>query len=159
MEAQNPSLQISSYLWLSGVKWGILTDGRFWRLYERESSKHLDVYYEIDLPDLLQKGDPETFKYFALLFRKEAIPNFLDEVYQGSIDYAKEVGEDLKKNIYEALKILAEGFLKHSANHLGPSQLEFIRSQALIYLYRLLFILYAEDRQPSASASFLPRQK
>lgn len=109
-EAQNPSLQISRYLWLSGVKWGILTDGRFWRLYERESSKHIDVYYEIDLPELLEKGDAERFKYFALLFRKEAIPSFLDKVQQGSINYAKEVGEDLKKNIYEALKVLAEGF-------------------------------------------------
>ena len=28
-EVQNPSLQISRYLWLSGVQWGVLTDGEY----------------------------------------------------------------------------------------------------------------------------------
>lgn len=36
-DVQNPSLQISRYLWLTNVKWGVLTDGKIWRLYERET--------------------------------------------------------------------------------------------------------------------------
>jgi len=108
-EVQNPSLQISRYLWLTGVKWGILTDGEYWRLYERETSKRLDIFYEIDLEDLIESGSVEDFRYFYLLFRRDAFPEFIEKVYKGSVDYAEEVGDELKENIYQALKTLAQG--------------------------------------------------
>ena len=145
-EVQNPSLQISRYLWLTGVKWGILTDGKYWRLYERETSKRLDIFYEIDLEDLIENGSIEDFKYLYLFFRKGAFPDFLEKVYKGSIDYAEAVGEELKENVYEALRILAEGFLKTPGNNLKEIHLKEIHDGSLILLYRLLFILYAEYR-------------
>lgn len=145
-EVQNQSLQISRYLWLTGVKWGILTDGKYWRLYERETSKRLDIFYEIDLEDLIESGSPEDFRYFYLPFRKDAFPGFIEKVYKGSVDYAQEVGEGLKENIYQALKILAQGFLKTSGNNLTEGHLKEIHDNSLILLYRLLFILYAEYR-------------
>ena len=145
-EVQNPSLQISRYLWLTGVKWGILTDGKYWRLYERETSKRLDIFYEVDLENLIESGFPEDFRYFYLLFGKDAFPEFIEKVYKGSVDYAQEVGEGLKENIYQALKTLAQGFLKTSGNNLSKKNLKEIHDNSLILLYRLLFILYAEHR-------------
>ncbi|MEW6162248.1 MAG: N-6 DNA methylase [Nitrospirota bacterium] len=146
LEVQNPSLQISRYLWLTGVKWGILTDGKYWRLYERETSKRLDIFYEIDLEDLIESGSPEDFRYFYLLFRKDAFPEFIEKVYKGSVDYAEAVGEELKENIYQALKILSQGFLKTPGNNLSEANLKETHDNSLILLYRLLFILYAEYR-------------
>jgi len=146
-EVQNPSLQMSRYLWLSEVRWGILTDGRFWRLYERETSKRIDIFYEIDLEGLLKKGNVEDFKYFYLFFCKEAFPEFLQRVYDKSLDYAEKVGEELKENVYQALKILAEGFLKTPENNLTPENLKKIHDNSLVLLYRLLFTLYAEYRR------------
>jgi len=146
-EVQNPSLQMSRYLWLSEVRWGILTDGRFWRLYERETSKRIDIFYEIDLERLLKKGNGEDFKYFYLFFCKEAFPEFLQRVYDESLDYAEKVGEELKENVYQALKILAEGFLKTPGNNLTPENLKEIHDNSLVLLYRLLFTLYAEYRR------------
>ncbi|KKK54362.1 hypothetical protein LCGC14_3085510, partial [marine sediment metagenome] len=146
-EIQNPSLQMSRYLWLSEVRWGILTDGRFWRLYERETSKRIDIFYEIDLERLLEKGNIEDFKYFYLFFRKEAFPEFLQGVYSESLDYAEKVGEELKENVYQALKFLAEGFLKTPENNLTPDNLKEIHDNSLVLLYRLLFTLYAEYRR------------
>jgi len=146
-EVQNPSLQMSRYLWLSEVRWGILTDGRFWRLYERETSKRIDIFYEIDLEGLLKKGNVEDFKYFYLFFCKEAFPEFLQRVYDESLDYAEKVGEELKENVYQALKILAEGFLKTPENNLTPENLKEIHDNSLVLLYRLLFTLYAEYRR------------
>jgi len=146
-EVQNPSLQMSRYLWLSEVRWGILTDGRFWRLYERETSKRIDIFYEIDLERLLKKGDIEDFKYFYLFFHKEAFPQFLQKVYTESLNYAEKVGEELKENVYQALRILAEGFLKNPGNNLTTENLKEIHDNSLIFLYRLLFILYAEYRR------------
>ncbi|MGA2517024.1 MAG: hypothetical protein ABSG44_10805 [Thermodesulfobacteriota bacterium] len=145
-EVQNPSLQISRYLWLTGVKWGILTDGEYWRLYERETSKRLDIFYEIDLEDLIESGSVEDFRYFYLLFRRDAFPEFIEKVYKGSVDYAEEVGDELKENIYQALKTLAQGFMKTSGNSLSGEHLKEIHDNSLILLYRVLFILYAEHR-------------
>lgn len=145
-EVQIPSMQISKYLWFTGVKWGILTDGKFWRLYERETSKRLDIFYEINLEDLIESGSPGDFRYFYLLFRRDAFPEFIEKVYTGSVDYAEEVGGELKENIYQALKTLAQGFLKTPGNSLSEKNLKEIHDNSLIMLYRLLFILYAEHR-------------
>jgi type I restriction-modification system DNA methylase subunit len=145
-EIQNPSLQISRYLWLTGVRWGILTDGKYWRLYERETSKRLDIFYEIDLEDLIESRSAEDFRYFYLLFRKDSFPGFIEKVYKGSVDYAEEVGEALKGNIYLALRTLAQGFLGTTGNNLLEKSLKEIHDNSLTLLYRLLFILYAEHR-------------
>lgn len=145
-EVQNPSLQMSRYLWLTGVRWGILTDGKYWRLFERETSKRLDIFYEIDMEDLIEKWSKEDFKYFYLFFRKGAFPGFLEKVYKGSVDYAEAVGGELKENVYQALNILGQGFLKTLGNDLRETHLKEIHDNSLILLYRLLFILYAEYR-------------
>jgi len=146
-DIQNPSLQMSHYLWLTEVKWGILTNGRYWRLYERETSKKIDIFYEIDLESLLENGKLENFRYFYLFFRKDAFPAFVEKVYQGSKDYAEAVGEELKENVYESLRLLAHGFLEFPNNSLSQNDLKEIHDNSLIFLYRLLFILYAEYNQ------------
>jgi hypothetical protein len=149
----NPSWQIDYYLRMSGTRWAILTNGRLWRLYSRETSFRLDTYYEIDLVRMLAAQDLEVFKYFYLFFRRHAFePDagglcFLDQVYQGSLKYARAVGDDLKENVYKALRLLADGFLRTSGNDLDPARdLEEIYANSLVLLYRLLFINYAEDR-------------
>ncbi len=60
---RTPSLQIDTYIRHSGLPWGILTNGRLWRLYHKGTSKKLDVYYEVDLPALIEQRDVEAFKY------------------------------------------------------------------------------------------------
>ena len=46
---QNPMYQIDTYLTLTGLEWGILSNGRFWRLLHKSSSRTLETYFEIDL--------------------------------------------------------------------------------------------------------------
>lgn len=149
---QNPSYQIDYYLRESDKKWGILTNGRFWRLYNKENSYKLGIYYEVDLPAIIEQENIEDFKYFYLFFRKHAFLRvqtedcFLDRVFKGSVDYAKAIGEKLKENVYEALRVISEGFLKRPDNNLEHADLDIVHDNALVYLYRLLFILFAESR-------------
>ncbi|SIS20810.1 hypothetical protein SAMN05421752_12917 [Natronorubrum thiooxidans] len=148
---ENPSYQIHVYLQETPARWAVLTDGKKWRLYYGPTSHRLDSYYEIDLPTVLEKGDLEDFKYFYLFFRHGAFLEdtggdcFLDDVYGESNVFAQELGEDLQDNIYEAIKVLAEGFIQHPDNDLGEDDLERIHDSSLIYLYRLIFVLYAES--------------
>ncbi len=152
---ENPSAQICLYLYRTGVRWGILTNGRHWRLYERELSRTGGVYYEVDLPALLEQNDPEPFRYFFHFFRREAfLPDeeglsFVERVLKGSQEYAVQVGERLRENVYDALRILIDGFLRFPTNRLSaddPEMLQRVYEKSLIVLYRLLFLLYAEDR-------------
>nr|WP_237561383.1 TaqI-like C-terminal specificity domain-containing protein [Halostella pelagica] len=146
----------------------MLTDGKKWRLYYGPTSHRLDSYYEIDLPTVLEQGDLEDFKYFYLFFRHGAFLEdasgdcFLDDVYGESNVFAQELGADLQDNIYEAIKVLSEGFLQYSDNDLDEetlveelellddpadfeqARLSLIHDSSLIYLYRLIFVLYAE---------------
>ncbi len=147
---ENPSYQIHVYLQETPARWAVLTDGKKWRLYYGPTSHRLDSYYEVDLPTILESGDLANFKYFYLFFRHEAFLEdasgncFLDDVYGESNVFAQELGEDLQDNIYEAIKVLSEGFLQYPDNDLDEDNLELIHDSSLIYLYRLIFVLYAE---------------
>ena len=152
---QNPNYQIDSYLRGSDKEWGILTNGRQWRLYHRQTSYRLDSFYEVDLAALLsENGDLDAFRYFYNLFRCDAfIPDpsgtaFLDRVLGESQQYTVGVSNDLKDSVYDALRLLIGGFLDFPRNRFNRTNplLDEIRTNSLILLYRILFILYAESR-------------
>lgn len=148
---QHPGIQITNYLYRTGLTWGILTNGLEWRLYHREASgNRLKNYYGVNLVELSEKENEEDFRYFYALFRKDSfVPlgqGLLDRALEGSRIYARELGDDLKESVYKALRILAEGFFADPKTTLSPNEdLEVVRENSLIYLYRLLFILYAES--------------
>jgi len=50
---------------------GSRTDGKTWRLYGTKDHA-TETYYEVNLPELLESGDLEQFKYFYAFFRPEA---------------------------------------------------------------------------------------
>ncbi len=148
---KNPSYQIAFYMQHSGLAWGILTNGRLWRLYHKETAHKLDRFYEVNLPELVQAGDVNAFLYFYAFFRREAFDAgdlSVEKLLQASVDYARGVGDSLKSQVYEALRHVAQGFLDYQANTLQPTPdtLKLIYDHSLIVLYRLLFIFYAEAR-------------
>ncbi len=151
---RNPSFQIWLYLTETEPAWGILSNGGRWRLYRQD--RPLDVYYEVDLAALLADNDVDAFRYFYYFFRKEAfLPNqrgevFLEEVLRGSANYAREIGENLKENVYRAGKVLADGFIRWPENRLDPADPETrarVQRSTMILLYRFLFLLYAEGKE------------
>ena len=152
---QNPNYQIDFYLRGADKDWGILTNGRQWRLYHRQTSYRLDSFYEVDLAMLLsENGDLDSFRYFYNLFRRDAFISdpggtaFLDLVLTESQQYTVGVSDDLKNRVYDALRLLIGGFLDFPRNGLDRTNppLDEIQTNCLILLYRILFILYAESR-------------
>jgi len=153
----NPCFQIDYYLRRTGCAWGIVSNGRRWRLYHQDTSFRLDIFYEVDLVQLIEQEDLAAFRYFYLFFRAAAFrPDaeghcWLDEVLAQSTAYAVRVGDELKGRVYEALRLLAQGFLDYPVGDpeqaLDPTtDLPHIHDACLILLYRLLFLLYAESR-------------
>ena len=152
---QNPNYQIDFYLRGADKLWGVLTNGRQWRLYHRQTSYRLDSFYEVDLAALLSENrDLDSFRYFYCLFRRDAFTpdasgtSFLDLVLTESRQHTIAVSDDLKNRVYDALRLLIGGFLDFPRNGFDRANppLDEIHANSLILLYRLLFILYAESR-------------
>ena len=135
------------------LQWGILTNGRKWRLYGTKDYA-TEIYYEVDLPELLAADDLERFKYFFAFFRREAFreiggTSFLDTVWAESETAAQELGEDLQGNVFTALRVLGEGFIETNDLEIDPEDSAArreLKEQSLVLLYRLMFVLYAESR-------------
>ncbi len=147
----NPAGQIAFYILHAGLRWGMLTDGRFWRLYHTATAHQLDRFYEIDLSDLINRDDVDAFAFFYAFFRAGAFATeglTADAVLAQSADYATGVGDSLKTQVFGAVRHLAQGFLDAAPAHmpLTPEALSTIYANALIVLYRLLFVAFAEAR-------------
>lgn len=152
---RNASHQIKHYLERTppSIQWGILTNGRTWRLYGTDDYE-TRTYYEVDLPALLETGSLEEFKYFYAFFRSAAFQGptgrtFLDAVHAESETAAQELGADLQDNVFTALRVLGRGFVETNALDIDPDDeagLEKLKEESLVLLYRLLFVCYAESR-------------
>ncbi|GGI97355.1 hypothetical protein GCM10008995_04110 [Halobellus salinus] len=153
---RNASHQTKHYLENTppNIQWGVLTNGRKWRLYGTNDYE-TQTYYEVDLPELLERGDLEAFKYFYVFFRPGAFhesggTTFLDEVWSESETASQELGENLQDNVFTALRVLGRGFVEtNDTLDIDPDdeeRLDELKEQSLVFLYRLMFVLYAEAR-------------
>ena len=155
---QNPMYQIDTYLNLTGLQWGILSNGRHWRLVHKNTSRTLDTYFEIDLlTALLNPNDAAAqaiATYFYLFFHQSAFhpdPHdriFLQDALNESQAYAVALEADLRDNAYRSLEQLIIGFFAGDPT-LDQQNLDHRRQvyqNSLYLLYRLLFLLYGESR-------------
>lgn len=167
-----PPQQIEWYLNESQLPFAILTNGRLWRLIPRRhdaDQPRFETYFECNLAELLRiaSGRPaktngtsgglfeplDLFMRFYLFFSPagfraiEGRMPFVQRAAIGSSEYRLGVGEGLKERVFEALRICIEGFIAHAPNGLDPKRdLPACRANSFTLLYRLLFIMYAEDR-------------
>jgi hypothetical protein len=167
---ENPGIQVVSLLETGEAPWAIVTNGKTWRLYSARAHSRATNYYEIDLEETLASPDPaQAFRYFYLFFRAAAFApeerlvggetrsiGFVDWLLEESDTYAHELGERLKERVFEEIfPHFAEGFIQGLG---GPkallalsaaeraARLDDVFQGTLTFLYRLLFLLYAESR-------------
>jgi Eco57I restriction-modification methylase/TaqI-like C-terminal specificity domain len=173
---ENPGAVVVTLLDSGEADWAIVTNGKTWRLYSAKAHSRATNYYEIDLEETLAQlpaNREYAFRYFWLFFRAAAfIPTdsavdgekrqmcFLDSLLNESERYARELGERLKERVFfEIFPHFARGFIIY-ARRTGqlPANLDSLDagerdrllepffSGTLTFLYRLLFLLYAESR-------------
>lgn len=69
----SPAYDVDRDLRNTDTNWGILTNGRVWRLFHRDSSGLMSTYFELDLVQALESNDGDAFKYFWLIFSPEGL--------------------------------------------------------------------------------------
>ena len=131
------------------IRWGILTNGGVWRLYDYHARPRATGYFEADLAELLKPGNEDGLRIFHLLFRRDsfipqkgATTTFLETALEEGRRYEERVAQDLSGVVFERV---FPRLIQAIADATDKSLPE-IREAALIFLYRLLFVLYAEDR-------------
>ena len=159
----SPSAQIQDYLrqfWQSTrgrVKWGILTNGETWRLYRATGTgpdgrfyQTQDVWFELNLGECVSDAGKEQRRQFLLFFHRDAFRVgddgycFLDRALAGAADYVQTVVDTLTEAVFEVVyPRLIEAFYQ-AAPDADPDT---IQEASLTLLYRLLFLMYAEDRR------------
>ena len=168
-EETAPSTQMLRYLRriddITGgsLRWGILTNGSKWRLYFSGARSVSEQFFELDIAAILNlPGHNEGLfalneddrrhwlKVFLLIFRRKAfVPagadprTFHEKALEEGKFYEERVAEDLSNKVFgEVFPDLVRAIVKAAPD----ADLQAVREAALILLYRLLFILYAEDR-------------
>ncbi len=171
---ENPGAIVVTLLDSGEADWAIVTNGIIWRLYAAKAHSRATNYYEIHLPETLAMEQRElAFRYFWLLFRAAAfVPversaagetrslSLLDYILLESDLHARDLGEKLKTRVFEEIfPYFASGFVSYAQQHGQlPSnldtlpadernrQLEPFFTGTLTFLYRMLFLFYAESR-------------
>ena len=170
-EQTAPSTQMLRYLrrvddlTTGRLRWGILTNGAKWRLYYSGARSVSEQFFDLnlvmvlDLPGhndslfaLSEADRRHCLKLFAIFFRRSAFlpdPDSADSrtlhgrvLDEGRV-YEERVAADLSELVF---KQLFPKLARAIAEAAPDAPLPEVRDAALILLYRLLFILYAEDR-------------
>jgi len=155
-------IQVERYLRGCRLTWGVLTNGRSWRLMR---VGHLHEHLRFDLVLFLeelrkkQEGpDSHDLDVFNLFFHLFGPPGsaggYLDALFSESSEFTSHVREVLRKQAHAAVEEIARGFWRCAANSSAgldtapnvPSQevLDHLREVSLTLFYRLLFVLKAE---------------
>ncbi len=170
--ALSPSAQIQEYLrqfWQSTggrVKWGILTNGETWRLYRATGPgpdgkfyPTQDKWFELKLSECIDDAGKEQRRLFLLFFHRDAFRVsddgycFLDRALAEAENYVQSVVDNLYDAVFsEVYPRLIEAFYRAEPDA-DPDE---IQQAALTLLYRLLFLMYAEDRRllPTGDANY-----
>lgn len=168
-EETAPSTQMLRYLrrvddlTTGKLRWGILTNGGRWRLYYQGARSVSEQFFEVDLAAILNlpgyneglfaldaEARSHWLKVFILVFGRGAFiesPSDKRTFHQRAI----EEGEFYEERVAANLSDLVFGnvfptLAKAIAQAAPDAALQDVREASLILLYRLLFILYAEDR-------------
>lgn len=168
-EETAPSTQMLRYLrrvedlTTGKLRWGILTNGGRWRLYYQGARSVAENFFELDLAQVLGIEGHEgglfalddtqrlhALRVFYLIFGKQGFTGTATDprtFHQRALDegrfYEERVASNLSNLVFgEVFPELVRAIAKAAPE----APLEEVRDAALILLYRLLFILYAEDR-------------
>jgi len=142
--------------------WGIVTNGLSFRLLRDSARTARPTYLEFDLESILEGNRFSEFAIFYRLCHRSRLPKpgqeptecLLEQYHQLSIEQGGRVRDKLRDGVEDALKALGNGFLQHPANealrqkfaagHLPAAE---YHRQLLRLVYRLLFLMVAEERR------------
>ncbi|MCH8109485.1 MAG: restriction endonuclease, partial [Chloroflexi bacterium] len=159
---RSPHALVQDYLNRADALWGIVTNGERLRLLRDTTRLSKPTYLEFDIKGMIEGN---LYSEFALLYRllhstrfpaDDDTPNdcLLEQYYLQGINQGNRVRDKLREGVEDALKVLGTAFLRHpdsralrTAVERGSLDASSYYRQLLRLVYRLLFLMVAEERK------------
>ncbi|MBN1248684.1 MAG: hypothetical protein JXC32_13580, partial [Anaerolineae bacterium] len=174
-----PAHRLVGGLRQTGIRWGMVTNGRIWRLVSRDANSLARAYYQVDLGEVfadLASGEMpdreqwQAFRRWWLLFRQASYVQdhdgrcLLEHLREREPRAERRMRALLRERLLtRALPAVAGGFVAYRRQRLGvsaetPAMLQAIHRASVLFLTRLLFILVAEARDllPLSDPNYRP---
>lgn len=147
------------------LQWGLLTNGKQWRIYHQDEPTPYETYLEVDLEAILRDNAKEAYQIFHKFLQAD---NFvINQDGKCQFDRFKKDSQDkidyIEKELSNALKPREEGgkgvlsdLCKGYVDEIqrrneGNLEEEALRKKiyhgAMLYMFRLLFLFYADARR------------
>jgi hypothetical protein len=156
----NPHHQLQGYLSTLRVRFGFLTNGRLWRIYDTDRITAKKTFLEFDLEKIcaLQDASEKTkaLALFAFFFHRNtyarpaegAQASPIQQAIAASADFTLAVEENLKAVIYgyagedSLFEIMGRAIYQATPK----TSLASVYDNSVVLLFRLLFVVYFEDK-------------
>jgi hypothetical protein len=156
----NPHHQLQDYLSTLRVRFGFLTNGRIWRIYDTHkiTAKKTFIQFDLEAIGALGAGEEKTsaLALFAFFFGR---PTFvlpavagqrsaIEQVIAASADFTLGVEENLKAVIYgyagedSLFEIMGRAIQRANPK----ASMAAVYENSVVLLFRLLFVVYFEDK-------------
>lgn len=152
---------VQDYLNRTELLWGVVTNGYILRLLRNSSYFTRPSYIEFDLKQMLEGGRLDEFILFYRLAHRTRLPKgiedapacWLERYHQAVIEQGGRIRDGLRDAVEQAILALANGLLVHPKNEVlgerirqGKLTAQAFYRQLLYLIYRLLFLMVAEER-------------
>lgn len=129
-----------------GLSWGLLINGETIRLVKAGGGK---AYLEFKIAEMCRYASADILEnafsiFFDLAQQEHFSDSYLDEVYEESKKHGTQVSDTLKEAILESIELFARGVLSNPDNAENIDDIDELYQESIIFMYRMLFILYAE---------------
>ena len=130
-----------------GLGWGVMTNGETLRIVKAGAGK---AYLEFRIAEMCRYATQDIYEnafsvLYELLEPEHFNEAYLDSVYEESKKHGTQVSNTLKDAVLESIELFARGVLANPKNRefIGEDITE-LYEESIIFMYRMLFILYAE---------------
>ena len=158
-KGKNYAVSLIMALKKAGLRWGILTNGSFWRLYCVKEKAPFETFFQINLGEVVRTRDSVDMTLFADFFGVQVFvvgekgKCRLDANRRESDEATRQIEEHLQGKMEDILGKLCMGFIQSEGRKsYTEEEKRAVFNNSIYLLYRILFILYAEAR------GFLPLQ-
>ncbi len=144
------------------LSWGILTNGKLWRLYSARSSRPFEDYVELDLSSTLKENDETEYALFEHFFHRDSFVSDEEKntelpscrlhadrrASEGMLDEL--VKKPFLAQVDEVLRCICNGFISDTrkpGEEYTEENCREIFESAVTLIYRTLFLFYAESRR------------
>ncbi len=141
------------------IQWSIVTDGLKLRLVRDYYHTYTRGYVEFDLENIFTERNYDDFRAlyrlchasrFTLDEDEDEADSPIEQLYQVALSTGVKIGQNLQSNVISAIETLGTGLLtseiREALREGGEDEAKEYYQEVLLIVYRLLFLLYAEQR-------------